>query len=172
MMEARMKYLTVIKDGKYSGVQYYEDSQRIRDHHAQYGETLVWLDHLLELDENGDALESPDLETIRAGKIDEADEKKRVMLNCGFEHNGVTYDSDINAEVRYGQLAMKFQSDPTYSTQWKASGNTWVSMDATLFQQVSIAGEAHISGVYTWLAGVQAQIESASTIQELMEVEI
>lgn len=42
-------YLTVVgKNGKFTGIQYERDTQTIRDHHAQYGHTLVWLDYRLE----------------------------------------------------------------------------------------------------------------------------
>ena len=42
-------YLTVVsRDGKFTGVQYKEDKPNIREHHAKYGHTLVWLDYQLE----------------------------------------------------------------------------------------------------------------------------
>ena len=43
-----MKYLTVIKDGKYTGVQYEQDTPAIREHHAAQSETLIFLDHTIE----------------------------------------------------------------------------------------------------------------------------
>ena len=46
-----MKLLTVIKSGKYTGVQYEQDTETIREHHASQGETLVFLDHTIEQDD-------------------------------------------------------------------------------------------------------------------------
>lgn len=101
-----------------------------------------------------------------------AGSKKKQLLDGGFELNGTLFDSDINARMAYAELGMKFQASPTYSTQWKASPGVWVTMDATLYAQIASAGEAHISGIFAWLAGVQAQIAAAETVQELMEIEI
>jgi len=42
-------YLSVVgTDGRFTGVQYMEDTQAIRNHHAIYGQTLIWLDNRLE----------------------------------------------------------------------------------------------------------------------------
>ena len=49
-----MKLLTVIKNGKFTGTQYEQDSDAIRAHHASQGETLVFLDYRLTADEDGD----------------------------------------------------------------------------------------------------------------------
>ena len=49
-----MKLLTVIKNGKFTGTQYEQDSDVIRAHHASQGETLVFLDYRLTADEDGD----------------------------------------------------------------------------------------------------------------------
>jgi len=36
--------LTVLNpDGTFAGVQYTEDKQEYRDHHAQYGQTCIWI---------------------------------------------------------------------------------------------------------------------------------
>jgi len=37
-----MKLLTVIKNGKFTGTQYEQDSDAIRAHHASQGETLYY----------------------------------------------------------------------------------------------------------------------------------
>ena len=49
-----MKLLTVIKNGKFTGVQYAQDSDAIRAHHASQGETLAFLDYRLTANEDGD----------------------------------------------------------------------------------------------------------------------
>jgi len=49
-----MKLLTVIKNGKFTGTQYEQDSDAIRAHHASHGETLVFLDYRLTANEDGD----------------------------------------------------------------------------------------------------------------------
>ena len=49
-----MKLLTVIKNGKFTGTQYEQDSDAIRAHHASQGEMLVFLDYRLTANEDGD----------------------------------------------------------------------------------------------------------------------
>ena len=49
-----MKLLTVIKNGKFTGTQYEQDSDAIRAHHASQGETLIFLDYRLTANEDGD----------------------------------------------------------------------------------------------------------------------
>ena len=49
-----MRLLTVIKNGKFTGTQYEQDSDAIRAHHASQGETLVFLDYRLTANVDGD----------------------------------------------------------------------------------------------------------------------
>ena len=49
-----MRLLTVIKNGKFTGTQYEQDSDAIRAHHASQGEAFVFLDYRLTADEDGD----------------------------------------------------------------------------------------------------------------------
>jgi hypothetical protein len=112
------------------------------------------------------------IDKVKVIKVTEADAKKKQMLNAGFTVNDLLFDSDTTAELRYLQLATKFQADQIYSTQWKAANNVWVTMDYALFQQVKAAFEAHIQSVYTWLAIKQAEINNAQNIDALNAIEI
>lgn len=111
-------------------------------------------------------------EALKKEKLAEADAKKKQLRDGGFELNGILFDSDFGARMAYAELGIKFSQDPTYSTLWKASTGQWVTMDATLYQQIASAGEAHISGVFAWLAGVQAAIAAAETVADLLAIEI
>jgi len=112
------------------------------------------------------------LDKVKSIKLSDADTKKKQLLNAGFEVNGILFDSDINAEIRYTQLALQFSSDPTYSTPWKAANNEWVTMDAILIGQVQAAFKAHLDSVYGWLAGKQQEINDAETIDALNAIDI
>ena len=92
--------------------------------------------------------------------LDYLNQLKRDKLSAGFEVDGVLFDSDNTAELRYLQLATKFSDDPDYSVQWKASNNVWVTMNKTLFEEVITSFESHISNVYTWLKSEQESIIS------------
>lgn len=88
------------------------------------------------------------------------DVEKTKRLEAGFTVNDILFDSDTKAEMRYMQLATKFEADPTYVQRWKAANNVWVDIDASLFSQIITAFEAHISGVYTWLEVEQEKLET------------
>ncbi len=86
------------------------------------------------------------------------DTEKRKRLEAGFTVDGVLYDSDSKAEIRYIQLAIKFQAEPTFTKRWKAANNVWVDLDSALFAQVQAAFETHISDVYDWLETEQNKL--------------
>lgn len=78
-------------------------------------------------------------------------EKCRIR-DAGFEVNGVHFDSDQAARTAYLELAMEIAADPAYSTEWKASPGSWVTMNATLFALVKAAGTDHMAAVFGWQA--------------------
>lgn len=66
--------LTVInKDGTFDGTQYSEIKQSIIDHHHQYGQKLIWIDRILEADEDGSVAELPTKEDLKREIVREED---------------------------------------------------------------------------------------------------
>lgn len=82
----------------------------------------------------------------------------QAMLGKGLEVNGILFDSDSNARAAYSELAIKFQSDPSFTKRWKASGTIWVDMNLTLFEQILVATEEMCSLVFEWLETEQSNI--------------
>ena len=87
------------------------------------------------------------------------DTEKKSRLNCGFEYDGITFDSDINARVAFSELAMKFSTEPTYEKRWKASQGDWVTITASTFTEIMTAGETHVSDVFEWLELEQLAVD-------------
>jgi len=95
---------------------------------------------------------------------------RRKALDDGFMHNGILWDSDANARIAYAELAMRFQSDPTFVTTWKASEGYWVEMTAPLFQAVYAAGAEHVQTCFAWQAAKEVEINACQTVDELEAV--
>ncbi len=115
----------------------------------------------------------PTLSEVAAAKLAAIQAEKCRVRDGGFLVDGVLFDSDQAARTSYLELALRFQVDPGFSTRWKASSGVWVTMDATLFSQVQVAGMAHIQAVFAWqeardaeVAAVLAQV-TAGTMTEL-----
>lgn len=94
----------------------------------------------------------PSFADLVAAKMDRINEGKNVALDGGFMHDGVLFDSDAKARLAYLELALKLGQDGAYSTMWKASTGSWVTMDATLFAALQPAYEAHIQACFGWQA--------------------
>ena len=88
-----MKLLTVIKNGKFTGTQYEQDSDAIRAHHASQGETLVFLDYRLTADENG-AYGSPSGAEVKKQLMSDLSAERKSQERQGVTINGIRYAGD------------------------------------------------------------------------------
>ena len=89
----------------------------------------------------------------------------------GIVVNGILFDSDLSARMAYNELALRFSQNPTFSTRWKASTGSWVTMDAVLFSQVMAAGEAHIQGCFAWQEEREQEAAAALAAKDLEALE-
>jgi len=88
-----MKLLTVIKNGKFTGVQYEQDSDAIRAHHASQGETLVFLEYRLTAAEDRD-YGVPSVGEIRQALITQLTAARKEQERQGVVINGIRYAGD------------------------------------------------------------------------------
>jgi len=88
-----MKLLTVIKNGKFTGTQYEQDSDAIRAHHASQGETLVFLDYRLTANEDGD-YGVPSVGEISQALITQLTAARKEQERQGVTINGIRYAGD------------------------------------------------------------------------------
>ena len=103
----------------------------------------------------------------KPSKLFEIQMEKNRARDGGFNLNGVHYDSDTGARLAYTELAMRLQSDPAFVTEWKASDDTWVTMNAVLFSQMYTAGATHIANCFAWQKAREDEVNNASTLEEL-----
>lgn len=119
------------------------------------------------------------LHDLFAAKMAAINEGKNQALDAGFTTYvmegefpvAVLFDSDAKARLAYLELATKLGQDQAYSTPWKASRGQWVTMDAALFAQVMVAGEAHIQACFAWQAAREQEVAAAVAAADLAALE-
>lgn len=158
---------------------------------ANLGEIMYWkyqgvgYEVVDRLNGNGPTIEgwqrpgSPPTEAVILGweremvierKLQEVQVEKSRVLNSGFMHGGILYDSDEAARIAYGMLGLKFLQTPSYSTSWKASGEIWVTMTVVLFAAVQVSYEQHMTDCFAWQAQKQQEIAAASTTEVIKAI--
>jgi len=120
-----MRLLTVIKNGKFTGTQYEQDSDAIRAHHASQGETLVFLDYRLIADEDRD-YGVPSVVEIRQALITQLTAARKEQEQQGVVINGIRYAGDPGNRQAL-QEAIAFMDDAvlTEFLSWKDSDNVF-----------------------------------------------
>lgn len=84
--------------------------------------------------------------------------------DAGFLVGETLFDSDSNARLSYQEFSFKIKDEPAYiAHNWKASSGQWVTMDATLFNQIMQAGEEHTATCFAW------QKEKEQEVQALLD---
>lgn len=96
--------------------------------------------------------------------------EKCHMRDRGVEFEGMTWDTDGAARIAYVEMAAKLQSDPDYTTIWRASPGSWASMDAVTFARFQAVYEAHVQTCFAWQAEREAEIDACTSIDELATV--
>ena len=112
------------------------------------------------------------MDELKATKLEKVQAEKVRARDAGFMVADTLFDSDISARTSYTELGLRLSQNPAFTTQWKASAGQWVVMDAALYSQVVIAGEAHITAVFAWQAAKEMEIADCETVEELEAVEI
>ena len=125
-----MKLLTVIKNGKFTGTQYEQDSDAIRAHHASQGETLVFLDYRLTADEDGDYgvdfFGVPSVGEIRQALITQLTQARKEQEQQGVVINGIRYAGDPgNRQALQEAIAFMDYAGLTEFLSWKDSDNAF-----------------------------------------------
>jgi hypothetical protein len=120
-----MKLLTVIKNGKFTGTQYDQDSDAIRAHHASQGETLVFLEYRLTADENG-AYGVPSVGEISQALISQLTAARKEQEQQGVVINGIRYAGDPgNRQSLQEAIAFMENASLTEFPTWKDSDDVF-----------------------------------------------
>ena len=116
-----MKLLTVIKNGKFTGTQYEQDSDAIRAHHASQGEMLVFLDYRLTANEDGD-YGVPSVGEISQALITQLTAARKEQERQGVVINGIRYAGDPgNRQALQESIGFMDDAGLTEFESWKDS---------------------------------------------------
>jgi hypothetical protein len=116
-----MRLLTVIKNGKFTGTQYEQDSDAIRAHHASQGETLVFLDYRLTANEDGD-YGVPSVGEISQALITQLTAARKEQERQGVVINGIRYAGDPgNRQALQESIGFMDDAGLTEFESWKDS---------------------------------------------------
>ena len=120
-----MKLLTVIKNGKFTGTQYEQDSDAIRAHHASQGEMLVFLDYRLTAKEEGD-YGVPSVGEIGQALITQLTAARKEQERQGVTINDIRYAGDPgNRQALQEAIAFMDYAGLTEFESWKDSDNAF-----------------------------------------------
>jgi len=120
-----MRLLTVIKNGKFTGTQYEQDSDAIRAHHASQGEMLVFLDYRLTADENG-AYGSPSEAGVKKQLMSDLSAERKEQERQGVTINGIRYAGDPgNRQTLQEAIAFMENASLTEFPTWKDSDDVF-----------------------------------------------
>ena len=120
-----MRLLTVIKNGKFTGTQYEQDSDAIRAHHASQGETLVFLDYRLTAAEDGD-YGVPSVAEISQALISQLTAARKEQEQQGVVINGIRYAGDPgNRQSLQEAIAFMENASLTEFPTWKDSDDVF-----------------------------------------------
>ena len=120
-----MKLLTVIKNGKFTGTQYEQDSDAIRAHHTSQGEMLVFLDYRLTADENG-AYGSPSGAEVKKQLMSDLSAERKFQERQGVVINNIRYAGDPgNRQALQEAIAFMDDAGLTKFESWKDSDNVF-----------------------------------------------
>jgi len=141
-----------------------------------------WYEQNWEVVSFSDTMESEEYQTfetnyinnLKSQKLKQIQERKNVMRDAGFyvkvDDVDTLFDSDTSARIAYTEIAMQLQNNPEFTTMWKASSGVCVTMNATLFQSVMIAGKTHIESCFAWQANKEIEVHTANTVDEVNNI--
>jgi len=116
-----MKLLTVIKNGKFTGTQYEQDSDAIRAHHTSQGEMLVFLDYRLTAAEDGD-YGSPSGAEVKKQLMSDLSAERKFQERQGVVINNIRYAGDPgNRQALQEAIAFMDDAGLTEFPKWKDS---------------------------------------------------
>jgi len=85
----------------------------------------------------------------------------------GFTWDGSVFDSDALSQQRIAGAVQLAQMNPAFTTVWTLADNTTRLLSAQDMFGVGLALGAHVSGVFSHGMALRAQIDAATTAQEV-----
>lgn len=167
-----MKY-TVIKNGKYTGTTYNEINDKILAHHSSQDEIVIPIEtppEPVSFDDDMPVYGEVDIDTLKQGKLWQLADARWREETAGFVYNEHEFHSDRESQDRVFQAYMASLSDPNFTVTWKTKDG-WLDMTASDFITLYNEFQTFLQGLYQKEKALQKQVEAATTIEELNEIE-
>ena len=114
----------------------------------------------------------PTLEDLRGRKLDELAALRWEKETGGTLFNGMAVATDAVSQTKYIGAVVGAQIDPDAVINWKMADGTFVALDAQAITAVAMAVRAHVQACFDNEAELKAQIEAATTAEEIAAVDL
>lgn len=153
-----------------TGTAYTEDRPEFRAHHAQYGETCVWMPGIqLEYDETGKCTTEFTFSQLRELKRSEIAHARWTAEVGGTTLQGMTIRTDRESQGLITGAALKAIQDAEYSCSWKTDGG-FVQLSAPQILAIADAVRAHVQECFDHERALCALVDAAETMEALEEI--
>lgn len=104
----------------------------------------------------------PDLTVLVKEKVDSIKEERDKVLSSGIIVDGIKFDTDEKAILAYMRFIIATILNPSITIpDWKASDNTWVTMDAYLISKILTKWLQVEPAAFSWQKNKLAEVQSA-----------
>lgn len=165
---------TVIKDGKYTGINYSEINDDIFAHHASFDEYIMPIDEFPEPiswgNDGNPIYGNVDIISLKRGKLQELANARWFEETAGYIYNSHEFHSDRESQGRIFRAYIASLNDPNFTVTWKTKDG-WLEMTASDFITLYNEFQTFLQGLYQKEKALQEQVKAATTIEELNEIE-
>lgn len=105
---------------------------------------------------------TPDLTLLAIEKVNKIKEERDKALSSGIIVDGIKFDTDEKAILAYMRFIIATILNPSITIpDWKASDNTWVTMDAYLISKILTKWLQVEPAAFSWQKNKLAEVQSA-----------
>ena len=112
------------------------------------------------------------LEAARATKLAASAALRWEKETGGTTFAGMAIATDAVSQTKYIGAVVGAQIDPNAVINWKTADGTFVTLDAQAITAVAMAVRAHVQACFDREAELKAEIEAASTVEEIAAIDL
>lgn len=161
--------LTVIKDNKFTGVQYIEESNTVYSHHYNQSELLVDLEETLaDISDKADGevalpiYRDPTEDEITAAHIIKINRERYQKEVADLEYDGMIFSYDRESRALLDSAGDKIRRGIVSSVRWTCK-NGWYDLTKDNIDALEVAGALQVQEAFDW---AEEQIKAIGDINE------
>jgi len=109
----------------------------------------------------------PTLDEIKTAKIRDINHRRDQQELSGFDYLGKRFDSDVNAMRRISIAVQAAQSYPDFIVEWTCQDNSTITLNAEQIIAMPLTMAVYGNELHQKARTLKAQIEAATTIDEV-----